>query len=65
MSAYIDTGECEFKKIWDPLQNYRRQKCDRKRVLHREPTNINRHDTKVGRPDDLVSGNGASLSIPV
>ena len=44
------------KKIWEPTQNSRRQEGHMKRVPHRVPTNIRRHDTKFGLAGDLEPG---------
>ena len=45
-----------FKKFWGPTQNSRRQKGHMKRVPHRGPTNIRRHDTKFGLAGELEPG---------
>lgn len=42
------------QKIYGPLQNSRPQKCDKKQVPYREPTNIRRLFTNAGTQDDTT-----------
>jgi hypothetical protein len=60
-SDTVGKGWTDFPEMWEPLQNFRREKCDVKKVQYKLLTYIRRHSKKLCCHGGLAPGICAPL----